>query len=442
MGERNVDSLARALRDSPPVPDDVQQARMERRLLDASRVDRTEPEMARRRPPPFVSGVVVGLAAAAAAIVIATWGDTPVEPTGEPLAQVDALRDGLPVRSDAIAEGSTVQTTERQMLRIRFGAAANDGGTTSLVEVSASSQAVLERISGADQAIRLVRGEVRVEFHPRVRGQEGFSVRTEDARVDVVGTAFRVRSDEQGTLVSVEEGVVRVTPRGGAPRLVRAGESAEILREEVDEHATRLEDAPRSEEPEVMMPERLTTLDEPLVRRGTPAETREGVEPLAQDEDLADLEDSEPLVAIDEGPATDRLASEPLTDDLRFELAQNLFDRGQLEDARHELYAIARESPERVARGRAWTLVAETFEREPDMQRAAEAYRRAARAARGTVHASDALFALARVRGGMGDQDAARAAYLRYLEVAPDGPLAAEARRGLCRLGVSAQCPE
>lgn len=423
-----VDRLAERLRDAPPTLDDVRRARMERAIV-AGLEDVTEDVPSGARRGVFVAGVGAGLAAAAA-IALVYWAWTPhVDVVHAPTARVDAMRDGLPVRSDALVEGSTVQTTERQLLRLRFGDIGVTGEPTSLVEVSPSTRAVFESISGDQHQVRLSRGDVRVEFHPLERGEEGFRVDTDHARVDVIGTVFEVHADEHGTEVRVHEGVVRVTPHAGVARLVRAGEqtwveSADLGALEPSEPLDEGWPEPRVEE---TVEVGVDTSRARALRTEVPPE-------------VVDSHDDE-MMAIDEGPARGQ-ASVPLADDLRFELAQSLFDQGRLSTARHELYAIARTSGDRASRARAWTLVAETFERESDLARAGEAYRRAARSGRGSGYAANALFALARVRSAMGDDEAAEAAYTRYIQVAPEGPLANEARRALCRLGVIIQCAE
>ena len=80
------------------------------------------------------------------------------------------------------------------------------------------------------------------------------------------------------------------------------------------------------------------------------------------------------------------------------------------------------------------------FRREGDARQAAEAYRRASRAGRGTAEGANALFALGQMRSALGETSAARAAFERYLEASPEGPLAGRARRSLCRLGDEAAC--
>lgn len=425
-----VDQLVERLREAPPALDDVRRARMERGIVGGleERLEEREGGAGAARRGVFVAGMAAGLAAAAAvALVFWVWAP-PTDVVQTPTAHVDAMRDGLPVRSDALVEGSTVQTTERQLLRLRFGEVGVMGEPTSLVEVSPSTRAVFERISGDLHHVRLARGDVRVEFHPVERGREGFRVDTDHARVDVVGTVFEVHADEQGTVVRVHEGVVRVTPHAGVARLVRAGEQTWVESAPLgalEEDGSALDDGAWTE----------TVVDE------AEAEVEEVARPPSRPTtSVLDGHDDE-MVAIDEGPAPGE-ASVPLADDLRFELAQSLFDQERLSAARHELYAIARTSGSRASRARAWTLVAETFERESDLGRAAEAYRRAARSGHGSGYAANALFALARVRAATGDEQAAEAAYTRYLQVAPAGPLANEARRALCRLGVTVQCAE
>lgn len=416
MSDR-VDALAAKLRSEPPELDELSKARMERALIERRAASEPAP---RSRVPTFVAGLAVGAVAAAAITAVFIGGEEPprtarrAEPTKVapvvPVAEApadgavafEALRDGVPVRRGHFAEGETVQTVGDQLMRVRFGG--ERSAPTSLVEVAPDSRVRFGRAWGDDLEVRLERGNVRVEFHPERRGEEHLVVRTRDGRVEVVGTAFEVRLGPEGTEVIVEEGTVRLVGPG-EPRLVSHGERAWLRRIGADDGATAAP-APRPRaEPEAPSP--------------------------------ASVEDDR-----DEGSA----AAPPsavipsLRPNLRFELADRYFAQGRFEQARHELYAITRSAAEGPVRAQAWVRVAEAFARERHWSRAAEAYRRAARAGRGTAHGDGALFALGRLLEEQGDAPGARAAHLRYLDVAPSGPLAAEARRALCGLGETELC--
>jgi hypothetical protein len=75
-----------------------------------------------------------------------------------------------------------------------------------------------------------------------LRAGESFSVHTRPVRVDVLGTRFAVESDPSCSRVAVEHGVVRATPRRGAPLRLRAGQAQTFCLEPTDsEVATEAE---------------------------------------------------------------------------------------------------------------------------------------------------------------------------------------------------------
>ncbi len=193
--------------------DDLRRARLERSLLEAETAGAQEPSRGR----------VWALAAAAVAllaVVGVAWGL--LEEPG-PVAEFESFRDGVRVRQGEFAAGETLQTVQGQLLRVAIGAAHGDG-REALVEVGPGSRVRFDEVTGSDLGLRLFRGSVRVEFHPRVPGEVGFRVATDVAEVRVVGTIFEVVSDPEGTRVGVEQGVVQVLPLSGEPRLVRASE--------------------------------------------------------------------------------------------------------------------------------------------------------------------------------------------------------------------------
>ncbi|MFT5357201.1 MAG: ferric-dicitrate binding protein FerR (iron transport regulator)/TolA-binding protein [Polyangiales bacterium] len=435
---RDFRDLAKALEEDVPAMDDLAKARVEKALL-------TQP---RRAPSPerghgFRAGVVVGLAAAAA-VGIAVWAF----PAGDDsnVAQVQVLVDGVPERTTEINEGETVVTSEAQALQVRFGGSSI--GDTCLVEVEPASRVTFDGLDGLDHMLRLDRGSVHVEFHPDQPGEEGMVVQTPDARVVVVGTVFEVRATHDGTVVRVNEGRVRVEVEGREPAFVSAGEVLHVTKEQLAvEPTSEVVDV----EPEVVVevpPLQEAEAGEELSRR--PVRRSEGTleAPTRTVDDEVEVVAENTPVTVEDTSALDRVRPRqpveppiPLSDDARFDLARQLFDTEQLTAARHELYAIARSTTSVRARARAWTLVAETYERQSDVGRAIEAYRRAAQSGR-THDASDALFALARLRVANGEVAAGKAAYREYLQVAPDGALASTVRRALCRLGERAHCAE
>lgn len=420
MSDR-LDAFAAKLRDEAPELDELSKARMERGLLERRAAPAEAPE--RSRAPFFLAGLAVG-AAAAVLLTVAFMGDdesarvaerpdptktvtpahVPDELPNEGAVAFEALRDGVPVRRGHFSEGETVQTAEGQLMRVRFGGERT--APTSLVEVSPESRVRFPHAWGDDLEVMLERGNVRVEFHPNRRGQEHLVVRTRDGRVEVVGTAFEVRLGPAGTEVVVDEGTVRLVAPSGEPRLVSRGERAWLRRELAEAGAPSV--APVSPTAPV------------AVAEVVPEETSE----------------AEPGQA----PRTPSIMAPTLRPELRFDLADRYFAQGRFDQARHELYAITRSTEDPGTKAQAWVRVAEAFARESDFGQAAEAYRRAARSGRGTPHGDGALFALGRLLEDRGDTEGALAAHSRYLQVAPRGALASEARRALCSLGEAVHC--
>jgi tetratricopeptide (TPR) repeat protein len=239
------------------------------------------------------------------------------------------------------------------------------------------------------------------------------------ARVEVVGTVFRVEVGADGaTTVSVDEGRVRVIPTsGGEAVLVGAGERTRVA------------------------PVRMAaTSTGPVAAAGTgtaaaaAAET-DAAEPGAAADTGATV--AEPVTATETAAAPAELSI-----DARFALAEVLSSQFKYPEAELVLRQIARDAHATVNdRARAWNWIAE---REVGMEHyldAAEIYRRAVRSGGRSQEAHLAQFALAQVYH-LRLRDAARAQreYARYLEVAPDGPNAVQARAALCRLGVAEQC--
>ncbi len=422
--------LARALRDEPPELDDIRRARMERNILEEVAVS----EEPKRRL--WILPAVAVAVAAALVLWMRPWAAAPVS---ESAIAFEALRDGVPVRSGTFAEGESLQTATDQLLRVRFGGQV-EGAPNTLVELEPSTRVHFARVMGDARELELERGHVRVEFHPHRRGEESLAIQTPTARIEVVGTIFEVRVEEQVTHVSVQQGAVRVIPLEGETTIVRSGESRTVGRAapletpqitaETTASADTVAPSPRTVEPRDSYPPR--ALDPEVVETDLPQ-----IEDT--DEEVAD-DPGDPADALD-GPAP-REEADPLSEDARFDLAARYLDQGRTRAAKHELRAIARTTRSRSARARAWTEIAQIYESENEASQAAESYRRAANAGRGTTVGTNALFALGRMRSSLRDTDAAKVAYRRYLDEAPDGPLARQARRALCRLGDVAQCRE
>jgi len=430
---RDHQTVAEQLADAAPEPDDIQRARMERGLLEAVKKPR-EPEPEPPRSRSFVAGVGVGLAAAAAALLVWWLG----RPEPEPVAEVspttveiassavfESLRDGVPVRSGAFVEGETIQTTEGQLLRARFGELV-DGERAVLVEVQPRSRAHFAEIDGDAMRLSVTRGAVRVEFHPERRGEQTLEIDTPAARVEVVGTVFHVEVDASGTRVRVDEGRVRVVPREGEPRFVSGGDETRVTLTTTARTTTTTPDVEPVEE------ERAET---PSPRRALEALGEVLADPAL--EELADEVAPETEVPEDATESAEAPEVPVVTMDAnaRLALAQRYFDRREFERARREAEIATQETSSRAVLARAWDFVGQTYAREDNPRQAADAYLRAANEGRGTARAAEALFKLGHLRAGQGRRAAAAAAFRRYVAEYPEGPLAVRAREQACALG-------
>jgi TolA-binding protein len=258
-----------------------------------------------------------------------------------------------------------------------------------------------------------MKGRVEVAFHPERRGEQHMSIETRSARVLVVGTQFAVDVDGQGnTQVSVSEGVVQVVPRGeGETQFVRAGERIEVPIQ-----------APREIERAV----------------------REGIESrLRADAQPAEPNAVAPSGSMNEGRSSRRQqCAQENTGDRRLESARGLLLQGKHSAARERLRKLAkRNTLPTSSRVEALVLIAESYTSQGQIPRAAETYREAIKLAPNHPAGYNAMFALARLNERYADdRSAAGAVYREYLESAPRGALAAQAREALCRLGDSASC--
>jgi len=323
------------------------------------------------------------------------------------------------------------------------------------VDVTPGSVARFERVRAHEMRIALERGAVDVELHPSEPGEQQLAVTTRAARVEVVGTVFRVEVDAEGaTTVRVEEGAVRVVPSDGSDeRMVRGGGATRVAAPERAGNGPAPDRAPNGR------PAGDSARVAPARAAGeAPVAAAEAGEPEALADPAQGGEPGDPPGGSEAGGESEPGGEQPTRDgpplsvDARFDLAQSYERRGRTAQARHLLYEIARSPVRRSHRVRAWHRLGDSYRREGDPRQAAEAYRRAADLGRRTNDGFNALYALARLREReLGDASAARTAYRQYVEQATEarragrstaGPNLHQARQALCRLGEASYCGE
>ncbi len=465
---RGSDAVAEALRQEPSALDEVGRARMEQALLAEARdrgqrISQTMPvrRMSPRRA--AAMGLAVGALAAAAVFALLGRGGS-----GAPLVRYETFAAGHTVESGRIETGQAVNSAAHEKVLVHFG--------KSKVRLEPRTKVRFERLARDEVHIRLQRGAVDVEFNPKHRGEEHMAVETRVARVEVVGTAFRVEVDGTGTTtVSVVHGTVRVVPKaGGVPRYVSGGEHTVVRASPLAGESTasaggeRVGSAwPRGASRPPAVPDVAPLAGASRAARASTAArlSQPGSTPgrtVAEQLAAGGATEDQGTAAAggateDQATATSSAAGassaaprprpverdHPLAPDPRFDLAQVLLSRGRVASAIHELLAVARTSPTRSDRALAWSQIADIRKRQNQPELQADALRRAAEAGAGTVQGLNAIYDLATVREReFHDLDEARAGYQRYLAEAPNGPLAEEAQRALCRLGDPAYCPQ
>jgi TolA-binding protein len=410
-----AERIVQVLRSEPLPLDEFARARMERNMVDAwrARGARSVPLPTARRQLSRTAWLASLAASAALGAVFALYvlhGKS---------AGVSALAE-VPARFDLVIDDGSVQTgylTEGQMLESGQHGRVEVALDQSRVDMAPDSRVRFERMAPDELRLSLIKGRVEVAFHPERKGEQHMSIETRSARVLVVGTQFAVEADAQGnTRVSVTEGVVQVVPRSeGETQFVRAGQHIEVPIEPQREGAVR-----------AVIESRLNA--DPL-----PAENAEP--PAATQFDTAF-----PAPRAREGRRA-RCADDG-TPEERLESARKLLLQGKHAAARERLQKIAkRDTLATSTRVEALVLIAESYTAQGQIPRATDTYRDAVALAPHHPAGYNALFALARlIERYTDDRSAAGAVYREYIERAPKGALAAQAREALCRLGDAISC--
>jgi ferric-dicitrate binding protein FerR (iron transport regulator) len=408
--ERRVSSahIAAELRERPEGLDELTRARMERALVQAWRTRPAAhvplPGRARTERPARLATWAGSLAVAAAAGAVVAYFGTSLGSLGgrADIAQFELRIGEAAVQRGSIVEGQVLESGELGDIEVDLGSAR--------VLLGRGARVRFDRLSETELRLSLSSGRIDVDFHPARKGEQQLVIESRAARVRVVGTRFSVETDAVGnTEVTVREGVVEVTPQVGGPsERVIAGGRTYVRADEGDAYERAVRAAIEAQ---------LETL--------APDEAEFGADGVMEFE--ADEVPSEE-------PESAKLSSEAAAKKL--DQARALLRDGRHPAARGKLRGLLAErgAPQRV-RVEALTLIAESHTAQGDMRRAVESYQQAAAIGVRTPSGDNAQFALARLLERFThDRDAAADAYSRYLERAPNGALAAQARAAFCRL--------
>jgi TolA-binding protein len=408
--QRPWEQLAAILRDEDLSVDEFARARLERNLVDAWRTRGARAVPLQPSRPHSRSLWAVSLAASAAfgamfALYVFRERQPVVGALAEVPARFDLVIDDGSVQSGYLSEGQVLESGQRGRVEVALD--------QSRVDVAPASRVRFERMARDELRLALMKGRVEVAFHPERKGEQHMSIETRSARVLVVGTQFTVEVDEQGdTKVAVTEGVVQVVPRSeGETMFVRAGEHVEV----------------------------------PIqARQERERAVREGIE-RSLNEATAGSTESKPDQTYAE-PRTreerrQRWAGDESPDN-RLESARSLLLQGKHAAARERLHRLARKNTLPTStRVEALVLIAESYTAQGQIARATDTYREAINLAPHHPAGYNALFALARlIERYTDDRSSAGSVYREYLERAPHGVLAPQAKEALCRLGDASSC--
>lgn len=445
-------------RHNPPELTSMRRLRMEQRFMEAVR-ERQQPWFKRAWAPALGVAFVT-----AAAFGLVYWGLSSSATPG--------MRLVWPSHTTAeetwFAQGELLQT-QASGATLRFG--------DSVIEVGPDSS-LRSKLVTQDHIVQwLSRGTVTVSFHPDKSRRQKLSIETVTALVEVVGTRFLVNAREGDTTVDVFEGIVRVSPRGGGKaQLLRAGDRIRVERDasvEVKRGTLELEDSVEKKatqaKPEDILaevaandgPRSAEEGETPTVRVRGVQRAKESAENVREDEPRSVSASS----AKTEAPTgeVDDLVLEVEDDEQQLSLEQlarakdeafgievhkdpvQMLDRiatlASPERQRHLLYRFVREVRSAEHRGAAWSMVAASWHKQAEHDQALEAYRRARRDGRGTAWELHALFESALLHRARGDRVKAHGEFKAYLDIAPDGYRADQARKYLCSDGFG-YCPQ
>jgi hypothetical protein len=417
----NAGELANRLRERRLHLDQVTRARMERQLVQAWRTHAAasvELPRARRTttsirvPRGTWMASLAGAAVAGALVAFYMLAGDRTLPVAAPSGAHFELRIGeAAVQSGALTEGQVLESGKHGRIDVDL--------VTARVHMEHDTRMRFDRMTGTELVLSMQKGKVDVDFHPLRKGEQRMAIESLAARVQVVGTRFSVQVDALGnTDVRVTEGVVEVVPRSGAEvRRVAAGEETYVRVDDGDEYERAVRNA---------IAQNVDSLADAPAAQPAAAPSKPDMDFSAE----ADID----LPVSESGNAA---AARKLS------VARRQLRLGHHVQARSRLRDVAEGSAPMGLRLEALTLIAESYTAQGDIERAAQAYERAAELAPTNPAGHNARFALGRLLERYAhDGSGAASAYRRYLERAPQGALSAQARQALCRLGDASYCDE
>lgn len=175
------------------------------------------------------------LSLAAAALVLLLVAPALLDWVRQPVAHADADAPVVTLVEGDVRLGTAAMVQTGLRLGVGGALHLSDTATATLGWSDGTSAmlgggAVVERLPGSGQRLRLDRGELRVQAAPRPVDLP-FEITAPDVVVRVVGTTFAVRVENGVSHLAVDEGLVRLTRRAdGVSSLLGAGQIAMATR--------------------------------------------------------------------------------------------------------------------------------------------------------------------------------------------------------------------
>ena len=407
-----VRALAAVLRAEPVEPTVGDRAIVASALMEAH--DQPAPGSGRARLLPLLAAAAVLIAAGVSAAWLLTQGGSEPAPVVERGGSTEAPRQPLGPDAPPRDEPVTVALS---------GLASPCPGVTT--ETGGDARAFVVTAQGELCRLGLDEGELRLSVDPAA-GID-LVVETPTANVRVVGTVFSVGVEDGFTSVVVYRGTVEVSREEETLR-VTGGHQVGVERDR--------DAVVRAVEPSALEPlERLAGGSSAAVGAGQEgisiaSRERTGTGSRAPGEGEA-VEGTEPTEPEEPSQPSAREALEesaPLAD------LRALLGQGSYAEAREQAQERAERPEYARRRGELFTVIAESYKRERQWQRARHWYEEVIRVSPGTVTAANALVGAADLAlQHLGQHADALRLYEAYLEQFPRGALHEEALIGRCR---------